>query len=74
MIIYCIKEIEEFLGRNFQTSTEERKNSSELRFLSSEVPFHSSELLFPGSVGSIRLLPGDSRFPRERLELAEMQD
>ena len=72
--IYTIKEIEGFLGGDLGLSSEERKNSSELRFLSSEVPFHSSELLFPGSVGSIRLLPGDSRFPRERLELAEMQD
>ena len=72
MIIYCIKEIEGFLGGDLGLSSEERKNSSELRFLSSEVSFHSSEVSFPASVGNIRLLPGDSRIPREELELTEM--
>ena len=47
------------LGRDFRSSTEEQKNSSELRNLSSEVSFHSSELLFPGSVENFRLLRGD---------------
>ena len=67
-----IKEIKGFLGEDLGLSSEERKNSSELRFLSSEVSFHSSKLLFPGSVGNSRLLPGDSRFPRERLGSTEM--
>ena len=53
-----IKEIKGFLGEDLGLSSEERKNSS--------------ELLFPGSVGNSRLLPGDPRFPRERLGSTEM--
>ena len=67
-----IKEIEQFLGGDRQISTEESKNSSELRNLSSEVSFHSSELLFPGSVENFRFLAGDFRFPRKKLQSAEM--
>ena len=67
-----LEEIEQFLGGDHQISTEESKNSSELRNLSSEVSFHSSELLFPGSVENFRFLAGDFRFPREKLQSAEM--
>ena len=67
-----IKEIGDFLGGNFETSTEESKNSSEVSFHSSELSFHSSELLFPGSVGNFHLLAGDFPFPREKPQLAEV--
>ncbi len=59
-----IKEIGQFLGRNFGISSEETRNSSEVSFHSSEVLFHSSEVLFRSSVENFHLLPGDSRFPR----------
>ena len=67
-----IKEIKGFLGEDLGLSREETKNSSELRNHSSEVSLHSSELLFPGSVGNFRLFRGASRFPREKLQSAEM--
>ena len=71
--IYCtIKEIARFLGRDFETSTEESKNSSEVSFHSSELSFHSSEVLFPGSVENFHLLAGDFPFPREKPKLAEV--
>ncbi|WP_462136821.1 hypothetical protein, partial [Porphyromonas uenonis] len=38
-----VEEIEKFLRGDLRTSTEKRKNSSELRNLSSELSFHSSE-------------------------------
>ena len=64
--IYCtIKEIARFPGRDFETSTEESRNSS-------EVSFHSSEVLYPGSVGNFHLLAGDFPFPREKTQLAEV--
>ena len=65
------EEIEGFLGGDLRIFTEEQTNSSELSFASSEVSFHSSELLFRPSVRNFRLLPGGSRFPRERLQSVE---
>ena len=57
------------LGRDFRSSTEEQKKSSELRNLSSEVSFHSSELLFPGSVGKFRFLVSYLEIPPEKSEM-----
>ena len=68
------KEIEQFLGGDFQTSSEKRRNASELRFHSSEVSFHSSELLFRPSVGKFPVLPGGSRFPQERSQSVETSE
>ena len=62
-----VKEIEKFLRGDLGTSTEKRKNSSDLRNLSSEVLFHSSEVLFPSSVENFHFPPDGFQIPREEI-------